>query len=89
MLAHMLSGVLAALPRIEALSYMQADHRGVGLETHISLTLPWTRYRYGDTFVYSHRIMNNNAESYVHNLVHAGGVGYVRARMGCKEKPRA
>ena len=40
MLAHVLSKMLATLPRVETLSYMQADHHGVGFEAHIPLTFP-------------------------------------------------
>jgi hypothetical protein len=39
-LAHMLSRVLATLPRVKTLPYMQADHYSVGFETHISLMFP-------------------------------------------------
>jgi len=38
MLAHMLSRMLVALPRVKTLPYMQADHHSVGFEAHISLT---------------------------------------------------
>jgi len=38
MLAHMLSRMLATLPRIEALSHMQADHHGGGFEAYLPLS---------------------------------------------------
>lgn len=72
MLAYVLSGMLATLPRVEALSYMQADHRRVGFEAHIYLTFlsdsPFRKHRYADVFVDSHRIINNNASSCVHTF---------------------
>jgi len=39
-LAHVLPRMLATLPRVETLPYLQADHYSVGFETHISLTFP-------------------------------------------------
>ena len=38
MLAHLLSRMLVTMPRIEALSYMQTDHHGVGFKAYIPLT---------------------------------------------------
>ena len=98
MLAHVLSGMLATLPGVEALPYMQADHYGVGFEAHIPLTfLPNSRsfveygYRCRDAFVYCFMITDNDLESYVQNVSLAralgrSGVWCMMVWMGCKEK---
>lgn len=59
MLAHLLSRMLATLPRVETLPYMQADYHRVGFEAYIPLIfLSDSRsfveygYRCRDVFVY-------------------------------------
>ena len=46
-LAHMLPRMLATLPRVKTLPYMQADNYSVGSETYISLTFP----KYPDSLI--------------------------------------